>query len=204
MNKTTKRIGFWASLVTAVSIVVSFIPPLVLKAGSADIQFYFVPALTMINGFLIVIICVHSLAPADKKIFSRLAMAFGIIFAAIGSINYGFQLTFMRQAIIQGNEQVIALLSSTNPYSVFWVMEMLAYTFMGVASLFMLPLFTAKKDRLLKWLWGLNGLIGVASIIYETFGTAQILTPFGLGAAIAWNIVFFALNVSMIGYFRTK
>jgi len=204
MNKTTKQIGFWASLATAISIVISFIPPLVLKASSPDMQFYFVPALTMINGFLIVIICLHSLAPAGKKIFSRLAMAFGIIFASIGSINYGIQLTLMRQAIIQGNNQVITLLSTLNPYSIFWALEMLDYTFMGVASLFMLPLFQAKKDRLLKWLWGLNGLIGAASIVLEVFGTAHILSPWGLGAAIAWNIVFFALNVSMLGYFRAK
>ena len=53
-----------------------------------------------------------------------------------------------------------------NPQSMMWVIEVLGYFFMGLATLFAAPVFrSGRVESLVKWLFLTNGVLGILTPI---------------------------------------
>ena len=168
--------GFWAAIAATVILTIAGI------TATAAIQ----PFATLIGflatcSFLIVIACVHSYASEEKKVFSLIGLSFAIIYATLISTNYFIQLTFVNQTTYDAS-----MFDMTNTQSMMMVLEVLGYCFMGVATLFAAPaLGSTKAEKVAKWLFVVNGILGILTPIGYVTLPIEILFV-GL---IGWDII---------------
>ena len=163
-DPTTKKyvyqLGFWSAIVATILVAIAG------PTATASIQ----PLATVV-GFLltlylvVVMACIHSYASDEKKVFSLVGLSFAIIYAALIGLNYFIQLTFVRQSTFDAS-----VFDMTNTDSMMWVIEILGYFFLGLAMLFAAPVFGSNKvERFVKWLFAVNGILGILTPLYYTY-----------------------------------
>ena len=98
-NKTAQQLGFWSAVLTAImllwfSIAFGLYQP-ILHAPWPGMQTYantfkvvpflawVIPCFLLTFCFLVMMVCIHTLASEEKKIWSLLALAFAIAYAII-------------------------------------------------------------------------------------------------------------------------
>jgi len=170
------ELGFWSAIAATVILAIAGI------TATAAIQ----PFATLVGflatcSFLIVMSCVHSYAPEERKVFSLIGLSFAIIYATLISTNYFIQLTFVNQTTYDAS-----MFDMTNTQSMMMVLEVLGYCFMGVATLFAAPaLGSTKAEKVAKWLFVVNGILGILTPIGYVTLPIEILFV-GL---IGWDII---------------
>ena len=186
------QLGFWSAITATVLVTIAGI-----TATAAIQPFATIIGFLLTSSFLIVIACIHSYASEEKKVFSLIGLSFAVIYATLISMNYFIQLTFVNQTTFDASA-----FEMTNPQSMMWVIEILGYFFMGLATLFTAPVFgSGKIETLIKWLFVANGVLGILTPIgYGLNLPLQIL----LGGLILWDIIM-PLSTGAIAYlFRQK
>jgi hypothetical protein len=161
------RFDFWVALLTALTTAFSFVLAILTlpKAGPfcvencvgypyADIAAYIprdflwmYPALLPALLFVMMVSGLHVRAAADRKQFSRLAIAFSGIAATLLTADYFIQLRVIQPAVLKGEFDGLAPLSQYNPHGVFIALEEAGYLAIGVAFLFA-ALAVSARDRL--------------------------------------------------------
>ena len=176
-KKYVYQLGFWSAIVATLLVAVAGI------TATASIQ----PFATVIGflttlSFIVVMASVHSYASDEKKVFSLVGLSFAVIYATVISVNYFIQLTFVRQGTFD-----VSVFDMTNMHSMMWVIEVLGYFFMGLATLFTAPIFgSGRIEVIVKWLFVVNGILGILTPVgYVADLPSQIL----LGGLIVWDIV---------------
>ena len=123
-----------------------------------------------------------------KTIKSLLKHGIDLANPAIQSINYYVELAVISPNILIGETEGLALFVWANPYSIFIALEALGYGFMSLATLFVAPIFTkGKLERSIRWLFIVNGVIGIAGIIGYALNIGYMVI---LGGLLAWDILF--------------
>lgn len=191
-KKIVYKLGFQSASIATLLLIIAGI------TATASIQ----PLATIIGFlttlfFLIVMACIHSYASDEKKIFSLIGLSFAIIYAALIGLNYYIQLTFVRQGTFDAS-----MFDMTNPQSMMFVIESLGYFFMGLATLFVAPLFSSSKtENLIKWLFVTNGILGVLTPIgYSLNLPLEIM----FGGLIVWDIIM-PVSIGSLAYlFKRK
>ena len=181
------QMGFWSAIAATLLVTIAGI------TATASIQpFATIVGFLLTSSFLIVMACIHCYAPEGKKVFSLVGLSFAIIYATLISVNYFIQLTFVNQ-----NTFDVSIFSMTNPQSMMWVIEVLGYFFMGLATLFAAPVFGSSRiERLIKWLFIANGILGILTPIgYGLNLPIEIL----LGGLIVWDIVM-PISTALLAY----
>lgn len=151
-KKYVYQLGFWSAIVATLLVAVAGI------TATASIQ----PFATVIGflttlSFIVVMASVHSYASDEKKVFSLVGLSFAVIYATVISVNYFIQLTFVRQGTFD-----VSVFDMTNMHSMMWVIEVLGYFFMGLATLFTAPIFgSGRIEVIVKWLFVVNGILGI-------------------------------------------
>jgi hypothetical protein len=153
IHKTASRLGFWFAFLMAVvtfaalALAVTTLPmsgPFCQKgcvtypygAVAAFVPHDYIwmyPAIFMAPIFVMLLICIHNYAPADKKLFSQSGLAFALIYAAAMSINYFIQIEVMQPSILKEEMEGLALFSQYNPHGIFIALENLGYLMMSLA-----------------------------------------------------------------------
>jgi hypothetical protein len=181
LDKTEKKfvyqLGFWSATTATLLVAVAGV------TATASIQpFATVMGFLLTLSFLVVMACIHSYAPEEKKVFTLVGLSFAIIYATLISVNYFIQLTFVRQTTYDAS-----IFDMTNNQSMMWVIEVLGYFFMGLSTLFAAPVFgSGKVESLVRWLFVVNGILGILTpIAYALNLPIQVL----LGGLIVWDIV---------------
>lgn len=136
---------------------------------------------------------VHRSTAPEAQAFSLLALVFAVLYAALSCLNYGLQLTFVRQHILAGDTAGLEPWVASNPGSAMFFADIFGYFFLGVATLFAAPLHRGRVLGhairglfLVNGIMGVGGLIGV-SVVSPAGGQAQIAGVLGI---IAWGFVF--------------
>jgi hypothetical protein len=158
-----------------------------------------IPSLLLAPAFTALMVSIHSYAAEDKKIWSRLGLAFTLIYASMAAINYMIQLLPVWRSINNGETDGLAMFVLGNPHSIFWGLAY-AYIFMNLAMLFSAPVFGGnpleKRIRLLFILNGASGVVTLASIFLDS-------PPFYLlGSLVFWCPVFIAAVASVAVLFN--
>lgn len=223
MTLLSAKLGFWASLASAVLflvftvcfIAIAAVNPLFSWTNLADYIAYtekynqvwkYIAQSAMLFFTALYIIMLDSLydfTNADKKPLVRIALVFGAIFAALVSLHYFVQLSSVRLNLAKGHLEGIEQFLQSRPDSAISAINMLGWSlFFGLSSLFVAPVFgDSRLERWIRRLFFLNGavclLAGIAFVI-DNIALVFLTINFGMGGAVI------AITILMTLFFRRK
>jgi hypothetical protein len=157
-----------------------------------------IPSLLLAPAFTALMVSIHSYAAEDRKIWSRLGLAFTLIYAAMAATNYMTQLLPVWRSINHGETDGLAMFVLGNPHSIFWGLAY-AYIFMNLAMLFTAPVFYAGPlESRIRLLFILNGVSGAVTLACAFLDSPPLYL---LGSLVIWCPVFTAAAVSVARLF---
>jgi len=214
MNRLASRLGFWSAATIAVLVILIdagmissaiLLPMTTITTVEAYASSFnslqmlpFIPSLLLAPMFVMMMLAIHHLASDDKKVLTQLGFSFALICAAILSIHYYIQLTFVQQGLLNNETAGVWQFAAPNPHSFFWTLAALGYGFMGIALLCSAPVFAEKPDRAIKWLFVANGIVGIEFLI----GNAMNIFIVNILASLIWGILFLIATVLVARKFR--
>lgn len=202
MRSLVNRLGFWSAVAITLLVVLidvgmiasNLLYPItsITSIESYAAQFSpiqmlpFIPSLVLAPVFVTMMLCIYHTAADDKRILGQLGFTFAVICAAILSLHYYIQLTVVQQGLLSGDYAGLWQFATPNPNSLFWTFAALGYGFMGFALLSIVPVFSEKTDRPIKWLFIANGLVGVGFLIGNALGVFAV----NILASFIWGVLF--------------
>jgi hypothetical protein len=142
------------------------------------------PSLLLGSSFLVLLVAVHRVAPAGRKVWSQAALAFGTVYAVLISMTYFVQLTFVGPRIAEGRTQGIEVFLFEPFDSFLYSVDLLGYSFMSVATLFASQVFTGGGlERAARLFLIANGLL-------LPFLVGQLYFPALIWPASLWAVTF--------------
>jgi len=169
-------LGFWAAVVMTVVVTFSGI-----TATAAWKTPSLISGILLVPVFTVLMACIHGYAQSERKIFSRIGLLFTAGYAVLISFNYYMQLTLVRQNLYA------TPFAMDNPQSIMWVIEILGYGFMGLATFFASWVFNSGKlEKAVRWLFIINGLLGIGGMIGYALGLNMNIM---LGGLVMWDII---------------
>jgi hypothetical protein len=152
MDDTVYKVGYWAGLIafaaTAAYVIVQVLQIAGVFSFPLDEILIYGTSLCIVIPFILEMLALHYIAPTDKKFWSHAALIFTSIYAVFVTANYIVQLATVIPATIKDADDDIQILKQT-PHSLFWDFDAIGYIFMGLATLFAIPVF--KKQGFQKW-----------------------------------------------------
>jgi len=97
---------------------------------------------------LLAMLALHYVAPLDKKFWSHAALLFTVMYVVFVTANYVVQLATVIPMTLKGAEEEVRILIQS-PHSLFWDFDAIGYIFMGLSTLFAVPVF--RKQGFQKW-----------------------------------------------------
>jgi hypothetical protein len=180
------RFGFWISFLTAVLTVVFAVAGVATPARSGPFcrsacvpppytnvaQFipgdylWLIPGMLLAPIFVALIAGIHSYARDAKKLFSRVALSFAVIYAVVIIVNYFIQFTVVIPSLQSGESQNLTLLMQYNPHGLFIALEVFAYLTMSAAFLAAAPVFAGGRVAwTIRWLFASSFVLAVATFV---------------------------------------
>jgi len=181
-NKLINTIGFWAALAAFAASVGFDVAQILQVVGFVtfplDAILIYGFSLGIPIPFILAMLALHYSVPNDKKIWTHAALLFTVMYALYVTLNYVVQLATVIPASLQGTLDEIRVLDQT-PHSLFWDVDALGYIFMGIATLFAVPVFAKQRlERWVRWFFLANFLFTpVVALVYfyPTFSTTLLL-----------------------------
>ncbi len=191
MNTLIRRFGFWSAVLVTIFLAISGV------TSSASIYLISnISGFILTSIFLIVILCIYSIAPEDKKILGHIGLSFAIIYATMISVNYFIQLTFVQFGAFNTD-----IFSITNPQSMMMTIEVLGYFFMGLSTLFIAPIFqSGRLEKSIRWLFVFNGILGIGGAVGFALNLDWRIL---IGGLIIWTIVMPVTTALLAYWFKT-
>jgi hypothetical protein len=147
MNKSVNQYGFRAGALAFIAtlsyVIVQLLQLMKIITFPFDEILIYSTSLCIVVPYLLLIVALHSVASEEKKFWSLAVLVFSIIYAVFVTANYVVQLATVIPMKLKGASHEIRLLEQT-PHSLFWDFDALGYIFMGLATLFAIPLFEKK------------------------------------------------------------
>jgi len=173
ISPSTKTVGFWSAVLATVFSLIYVLGQLAEwlgwlgSQGGAEssstllgIVVLLTPSFFLGSSFLVLVVSIHQLASADRKIWSHLAVVFGTAYAVLISIVYYVQLTLVAPRMAGGRIEGIEVFLFTPFDSFLYSVDILGYSFMSVATLFAARVFTGKgQERIVRLFLTANGLL---------------------------------------------
>lgn len=208
MNHLSLKLGFWSALLGALMFVVftvcfvaiALTQPILVWTNMADyvaaVQetnqlFKVVAQLTMLLFgplFVVLLGSIHDVAAAEKRALTRVALGFGLVFAALSGTHYFMQLSTVRHNLAAGTLQGLEQLVQANPNAAILAVNMLGFTlYLGLASLFAAPVFGGSRlQRVIRGSLIANGLfclLGGAGFVLGVDWLVFVTINLGMGGA---------------------
>jgi len=116
--------------------------------------YWMVLAIFQLFIFIIFINSNHFIAAAEKKLFSSLSSAFGLVAATVLLINYFTQFSVVPISVFKGETEGIALITQYNGHGLFIALEELGYIAMSISLFFLAFVFSQKNrlDKTIRWI----------------------------------------------------
>ena len=152
MNKTIYKVGFWSGLIAFISTITFFVVQMLQVFGLLsypwDEILIYGFSLCIVIPFMLEMLALHHVAPTEKKFWSHAALIFTVMYVVFVAANYVVQLATVIPMTLKGASDEIRILSQT-PHSLFWDFDAIGYIFMGLATLFAVPVF--EKQGFQRW-----------------------------------------------------
>jgi len=201
MDKITFKLGFWSAIIVAISITVfmvtlvfTFTPNLAswdgIETYSANFKpmqmFTVFPSIIMACAYVVFTVAVHYYAQEEKKIFSHLSIAFGLMYAIISVANYLIQIITVIPSIEKQYLNGLDILVAGYPNSIFFAL-MASYFFMCVSALFVSLVFSNEKGQKGIKILFLSSVCSIPICLLCIIIDLDVLMPF---AGIIWFVCF--------------
>jgi len=187
LDRNSFRLGFWVALLTAGSAAAALgigatTPP---RSGPfcsldwagvcvtypyTDVAAYvprdyywMYPALLLGPIFALLVLCIHQQAAAEQKIYSQIALLFAAMAATLLATNYFIQLAVIQPSLLKGETAGLTLFSQYNPHSIFIALEDLGNLLLGLAFLFVAPLFN-QPGKVAQFLYRSFAVMGALAV----------------------------------------
>jgi hypothetical protein len=184
ITPTAARFGLWTAISTAALTVITFALAITALPNKVEYPFtseeivaqwpgdyyWMGPAMLLMVLFVALVAALHELAPARRRVFSRLAFGIAVIAAAVLLIDYYIQATVMQLNLEKGQLDGWSILTQYNPNGVFIALEELGYLLMSVVFVCLVPVFTGRAglDRAIRWLLLASFAATVLSLVLVT------------------------------------
>lgn len=206
---STKTVGFWSAVLCTVFSITYVVGQLAEWLGwlgsqggpeSASTPLGLVvlltPSLFLGSAFLMLVVSIHQSASPDRRIWSHVAVAFATVYAALISINYFVQLTLVAPRLAEGRVAGIEPFLFVPFDSFLYSVDILGYSFMSVATLFVAAVFTGRgMERCARLFLIANGLL-------LPFIALQMYFHWMIWIAALWAVTFPASTWSLAVLFR--
>lgn len=172
-SASTRAVGFWsATLATCFSLLyvagqlVEWAGGLGSRGGpeststTLGIYVLLLPSILLGASFLVMVVSIHGIAPAGRRVWSQAAVAFATVYATLISLVYYVQLALVAPRLARGRMEGIELLRFVPFDSFLYAVDLLGYSFMSIATLFAARVFTGNGlERRVRVLLAANGLL---------------------------------------------
>jgi hypothetical protein len=152
MNKTIHKAGYFSGLISFVATlsftIVQILQVLGVLSYPWDEILIYSFSLCIVIPFVLEMLALHYVAPPEKRFWTHAALIFTVVYAMFVTANYVVQLATVIPMTLKGEADKIQLLVQT-PHSLFWDFDAIGYIFMGLATLFAIPVF--EKKGIEKW-----------------------------------------------------
>lgn len=191
MKKTKFKMGIWAGILSAIFSILWFITfsmkdtiqampdwhnlEAYAEAYSLMRFIYLFPSLLLPISYIILLVCLHLTINEDKKLWSLIALAIGIVYATMASINYNIQAVAVRLSLAAGETQGIEMFIPDNPNSIF---NALANSYIYLAGSMFFTGFIFTNGQLAKWIRGLlwaQIITAIGQVGYSMFDMAETI-----------------------------
>lgn len=155
-----------------------------------------VPSLLLGSAFLVLLACIHEIAPVERRAWSLAALAFGIVYAVLISMTYFVQLALVAPRLARGETAGLEPFLFVPFDSFLYAVDILGYAFMSVATLFAARVFTGSgQPRVVRWFLTANGLL-LPFLLFQMYAHALIWP------ASAWAVTFPGATWALAVLFR--
>lgn len=144
-----------------------------------------VPSILLAISYVVFVSTLHIYASDNKKIWSQLALSFGLLYSGISIANYLIQLITVIPSIQNGTTEGLALFVSGYSNSVFYAL-MASYFLMCLSLLFAAFVFT-KENKSQRWIRRLFKCSALAIPLFLIGATLNI-RPIMISGAVCWLI----------------
>ena len=197
LSPATARLGFWSAVLATIFSITYDVGQLAEwmgllgSAGGPEsastplgIVVLLTPSLFLGSAFLVLMVCVHEIAPPERKVWSRTAMVFATAYAVLISINYFVQLTWVAPRLAAGRVHGLEPFLFTPFDSFLYSVDILGYSFMSVATLFAAQVFKGPGlERTARLFLVANGLL-------LPFIALQMYAHWMIWVAALWAVTF--------------
>jgi hypothetical protein len=205
MNNTIHRLGYLSGMV-AFAATLSFVISQSLQSAGLlkypwDEILIYSTSLCISIPFILLILSVHYISPADKKIWSHAAVLFSVIYAIFVIANYIVQLATVIPMTLKGRADEIQILIQT-PHSLFWDFDAIGYIFMGLVTLFLIPVFERHgfEKKIRQWLLAHSLTTPIIGFVYFYWNFSPQLLFIGF----IWGVTAPAFMLMLALHFRQK
>jgi hypothetical protein len=151
---------------------------------------WLVPGILLVPVFVILTACIHVYASEPRKIYSRIALSFALVYAVVILTDYFVQLAVIVPSLQAGQTDGLSLFTQYNPHGLFIALESLGYFAMSAAFLFAAPVFGGgRAERAIRGLFVLGFVLAVVALV-------------GLGIAghdlVAFEVMVLTINWSVL------
>ena len=209
VSRSAKSVGFWSAVLATVFAITYDVGQIAewlgwLGSGGGPessstplgIVILLTPSLFLAPSFLLLLVCIHQLATPERRIWSQAAIAFATIYAALISINYYVQLTWVGPRLAAGRIEGMEPFLFVPFDSFLYAVDILGYSFMSVATLCAARVFVGGgQERLVRWFLTANGLL-------LPFIALQMYVHWLIWIAALWAITFPGSTWSLAVVFR--
>jgi hypothetical protein len=210
MTQLAARLGYWSAIAQTIAgyaylaAYVSFmlVFPVTtwvdIRTFAAQLTPSYLAALTGIQLLaclqalfaLIIFIVIDEFAPPDKKILTRIGIAFALAFMIVASSHYYAQWAAVWPSIMKDDLEGLGMFAQFNFDSPLSAINILSWTFFfGIANLAIAPVFG--KSRIEKWIkWGFicNGASGIITSIFFAAGAKWIMLVWVMVISVTWYV----------------
>jgi hypothetical protein len=154
------------------------------------------PSFFLGSSFLVLMVSVHCLAEAERKVWSQTALAFATVYAVLISTVYFVQLTLVAPRLANGDTTGLEPFLFVPFDSFLYAVDILGYSFMSLSTLFAARVFVGGgQERTVRWFLTANGLL-------LPFIALQMYLHALIWAAAFWAITFPASTWALAVHFR--
>lgn len=172
---------------------------------------YIYPSLLLAVAYIALLAAVHVRVDGPRRVWSLLAMAIGIVYATMASINYTIQAVAVRWSVAAGETAGIEMFLPDNTSSVFGALSM-SYVYMALSMAALAFVFRdGRLERVIRWLLLAQLVSAVGQTASTMFGAGDVvLIATGLvwvvGAPLAFVLMarWFALTPRSVALSSTR
>ena len=157
-------------------------------------------ALLLIPAFVILTATIYHTSAEDRRLFGMLGLVFSLVYASLVGANYAIQLVVLRPNLLRGETEGMALFALTNPYSVFWGLELIGYGFMMLSLIS--AAFVFDRSGLEGWvrkIFLVNGMVNILATVAYTIFLDPIIVFISLPF---WSVLFPISTGMLVAVFR--